>query len=92
MKNLELYPLITEKSAKYSDYSTYVFRANADYDKTMIKDFLEKRFSIKVKGIRTAIFSRKATNKRTNKVKSSYFKKVFVKVDSGVKIPLFEGV
>ncbi|MBL7544399.1 MAG: 50S ribosomal protein L23 [Bdellovibrionaceae bacterium] len=92
MKNLELYPLITEKSAKYSDYSTYVFRASADYDKTMIKDFLEKRFSIKVKGIRTAIFSRKATNKRTNKVKSSYFKKVFVKVDSGVKIPLFEGV
>ena len=58
----------------------------------MIKDFLEKRFSIKVKGIRTAIFSRKATNKRTNKVKSSYFKKVFVKVDSGVKIPLFEVV
>tara|TARA_B110001454_G_scaffold16046_1_gene14368 strand:- start:12566 stop:12844 length:279 start_codon:yes stop_codon:yes gene_type:complete len=92
MKNLELYPLITEKSAKYSDYSTYVFKTNADYDKTMIKDFLEKRFSIKVKGIRTAVFSRKATNKRTNKVTSSYFKKVFVKVDSGVKIPLFEGV
>lgn len=92
MKNLELYPLITEKSAKYSDYSTYVFKASADYDKTMIKNFLEQRFNIKVQGVRTAIFSRKATNKRTNKVVSTYFKKVYVKVDSGVKIPLFEGV
>ncbi len=92
MKSLELYPLITEKSAQYADQSTYVFSSKVEYDKDQIKAFVEKKFGIKVKAVRTAIFSRKSKNKKNGKTLSSYFKKVYVKVESGKKIPLFEGV
>lgn len=92
MKNLEIYPLITEKSAGYGDHSTYVFKAKVDYDKTMVKKFIEDKFSVRVLAVRSAIFSRKTINKRNGKVNSNYFKKLYVKIESGKKIPLFEGV
>lgn len=92
MKNLELYPLITEKAALNAESGTYVFKAQCDYDKTLIKNFIEKRFSVKVVSLRTAIFSRAQTNRKNGKVSKNYFKKVYVKLDKGMKIPLFEGV
>lgn len=92
MKNLELYPLITEKAALNAEAGTYVFKAQCDYDKVLIKNFIEKRFSVKVVSLRTAIFSRAQANRKNGKVSKNYFKKVYVKLDKGMKIPLFEGV
>ena len=57
-----------------------------------IKNFIEKRFSVKVVSLRTAIFSRSQKNRKNGKSMKSYFKKVYVKLDKGMKIPLFEGV
>jgi ribosomal protein L23 len=92
MKNLELFPLITEKAALNAESGTYVFKAQCDYDKELIKNFIEKRFSVKVVSLRTAIFSRSQKNRKNGKSMKSYFKKVYVKLDKGMKIPLFEGV
>lgn len=92
MKNLELYPLITEKAALNAESGTYVFKAQCDYDKALIRNFIEKRFSVKVTSLRTAIFSRSTKNRRNGKATKNYYKKVYVKLDKGMKIPLFEGV
>ncbi|MCK6597864.1 MAG: 50S ribosomal protein L23 [Bdellovibrionaceae bacterium] len=92
MKHLDLYPLITEKAALNAEAGTYVFKANQIYSKPEIRNFLEKKFDVKVESVRTAIFSRAQTNKRNAKVSKTYFKKVYVKLQKGMKIPLFEGV
>jgi ribosomal protein L23 len=92
LKNLDLFPLITEKAALNAEAGTYVFKSKCDCDKLEIKSFVEKRFSVKVVSVRTSIFSRAQKNKKNGKLIKSYFKKVYVKLGKGMKIPLFEGV
>lgn len=86
-------PLVTEKFTNLtSDTNTYGFEVLKDANKLDIKKAVEKLFKVKVLQVRTEIVRGKIKRIRTNMGKRSNWKKAFVKLNPGDKIPVIEGV
>ncbi|MFC1584412.1 50S ribosomal protein L23 [Fibrobacterota bacterium] len=85
-------PLLTEKSSDLRfDKNQYVFRVRLDANKIEIKKAVETRFNVIVDNVTTQIVQGKKKNTRGIIGKKSTWKKAFVRVRAGDKIPEFEG-
>lgn len=84
-------PLVTEKNTIHSAAGVYVFEVTLNADKTSIKAEVEKRFSVKVKSIRTVVCRGRGKITRLGATPTPRWKKAFVKLKEGEKIALFEG-
>ncbi len=92
MKMLIKKPLITEKNTYQNAMGIYVFEVDLKASKLSVKNFIEKSFGVKVVSVNTSVGRRKSKNTKFGPTKVSKFKKAFVKLGSGEKISLFEGV
>lgn len=84
-------PLITEKNAIQNAAGTYVFEVDRRASKDDIRLAVEKMFSVKVDSIRTVNCRGRAKMNKYGPGNVPYWKKAFVKLAAGEKIPLFEG-
>lgn len=92
MKNTVLRPLITEKNAYRQADGVYVFECTAESTKADIKRTVEEQFKVNVSKVNTSVSRHRAKRTRFGLGKVSYSKKAFVKLQSGQKIAVFEGV
>ncbi|MEY4617181.1 MAG: hypothetical protein RJB66_2141 [Pseudomonadota bacterium] len=92
MKNTVLRPLITEKNAYRQADGVYVFDCTVESTKADIKRTVEEQFKVNVSKINTSVSRHRAKRTRFGLGKVSYSKKAFVKLKSGQKIAVFEGV
>ena len=92
MKNTILRPLITEKNAYRQAEGVYVFECSPEASKAEIKRTVEEQFKVNVNKINTSVSRHRAKRTRFGLGKVSYSKKAFVKLKSGQKIAVFEGV
>lgn len=92
MKNTILRPLITEKNAYRQADGVYVFECAPDATKDEIKHLVEMQFKVTVNKINTSVSRNRAKRTRLGLGKVTYSKKAFVKLKSGQKIAVFEGV
>jgi large subunit ribosomal protein L23 len=100
MKLFSLDPLINEKSYSLSKDSVYVFRTSPSLNLAEIKKEIEKDFEVKVVKINSALIKGKV--KRTISITGrrqgsrsgsrSKYKKVYVRLAKGTKLPFFESV
>ena len=91
MKRIIRAPLITEKNTILAEAGVYVFEVEMTSNKTEIKAEVEKLFSVKVRGIRTAICRNDMKYNKFGLTKVKKWKKAFVELNPGQKISLFEG-
>ncbi len=92
MKNIIKAPLVTEKNTYHNAAGVYVFEVNLKSSKTDIKAAVEKNFKVKVDSVRTSLCRGRSKNSKFGATKVAYWKKAYVKLLSGEKIALFEGV
>jgi large subunit ribosomal protein L23 len=92
MKKTILRPLITEKNAYRQADGVYVFECSTDVTKEEIKRTVEEQFKVNVNKVNTSVSRHRAKRTRFGLGKISYSKKAFVKLQSGQKIAVFEGV
>ena len=83
-------PIITEKGVdkKESD-RTLTLEVHVDANKTHIRQAVEKLFSVKVEEVRTATFEGKLRRRGRFSGYRSDWKKAYVKLRDGEKIPEF---
>ena len=81
-------PVLTEKSARGVSDGVYVFSVSAQTSKGSIQDEIEKQFNVRIIKIRTVMIPEK---KRRLK-HASRFKKAYVHLAKGQKIPMIEEV
>lgn len=84
-------PLVSEKSSAYGEYNTYVFEVDKKASKDVIKNAIEKAFSVKVADVRTAVYRTRWLKKHAKFGPPKYKKKAFVKLAEGQTISIFEG-
>lgn len=92
MHNVIIKPVITEKSMKDAAKGRYTFIVAMNATKKMIKEAIEKLFSVHVVATTTVVVKGKTTRvgkRRTEKALQSR-KKTIVALKSGEKIGLFE--
>jgi large subunit ribosomal protein L23 len=83
-------PLVTEKGvAKKDDERTMVFEVAADANKTQVKAAVEKLFKVKVAEVRTAITEGKLRRRGKFAGYRGDWKKAYVKLKKGEKVPEF---
>ena len=83
-------PLITEKtSIQREDGRTIVFQVATDANKIEIKRAIEQLLGAKVAGIRTAIAHGKVKRQGRYAGRRSDWKKAYVKLREGAKMPEF---
>lgn len=82
-------PLITEKSTSQRESGIYIFRIHPLANKILVKQAVEKFFSVKVDKVRVLVRKPKIkTNFRTGKKnKKSAIRKAYVFIKSKSKIP-----
>ncbi len=85
-------PLVTEKNTYHSSTGTYVFEVDQKATKLDVKVAVEKLFRVKVDSVRTSICRGRAKRNKFGYGSIKYWKKAYVKLKSGEKITLFEGV
>lgn len=86
-------PIITEKAVgKKESESTLVFEVNPAATKTQIKEAVQKLFSVKVEEVRTAIFDGKLRRRGRFAGYRPAWKKAYVKLKPGQKMPEFAEV
>lgn len=85
-------PLISEKNSLMAEQGVYTFEVDRKATKTDIKKAVEKSFKVKVSSINTQICRNRAKKTRVGQSQVKYWKKAFVKLASGEKIAIFEGV
>jgi large subunit ribosomal protein L23 len=86
-------PIVTEKSVKLAELSTYVFEVSKEADKNLIKKSVESLFSVNVVAVNTMISRGKAKVSRKGiRSKALKWKKAIVTLKSGQKIASLEGV
>lgn len=86
-------PLITEKGVtKKETERTLVFEVHPEANKTQIRQAVEKLFSIKVAGIRTTTTAGKLRRRGRFSGYRSDWKKAYVRVKEGQKLPEFAEV
>ena len=83
-------PLVTEKGVdKKDNEATLVFEVSADANKTQVKQAVEKLFKVKVAEVRTATFVGKMRRRGKFMGYRSDWKKAYVKLKDGQKVPDF---
>lgn len=92
MKSTILRPLVTEKNAYRQAEGVYVFECATDATKADIKNAVESFFKVNVKKVNTSVSRYRTKRTRFGLGKVCYAKKAFVKLQSGQKIAVFEGV
>ena len=83
-------PLVTEKGVTKKDTErTLCFQVHADANKTQVKAAVEKLFKVKVEEVRTATFEGKMRRRGRFSGYKSDWKKAYVKLKAGEKVPDF---
>jgi large subunit ribosomal protein L23 len=83
-------PLVTEKGvAKKDDERTLCFEVAPDANKTQVKTAVEKLFKVKVEEVRTANFEGKLRRRGRFAGYRSDWKKAYVRLKQGEKVPDF---
>jgi len=83
-------PLVTEKGVDKKDNErTLVFEVSAEANKTQVKQAVEKLFKVKVDDVRTANFEGKLRRRGKFAGYRSDWKKAYVKLKDGQKVPDF---
>jgi large subunit ribosomal protein L23 len=83
-------PLVTEKGVDKKDNErTLVFEVAGDANKTQVKAAVEKLFKVKVAEVRTATFEGKMRRRGKFMGYRSDWKKAYVKLKVGQKVPDF---
>lgn len=83
-------PLVTEKGVDKKDSErTLCFEVTADANKTQVKAAVEKLFKVKVEEVRTANFEGKLRRRGRFAGYRSDWKKAYVKLKAGEKVPDF---
>lgn len=91
MKTIIKTPIITEKNTLHQAAGVYVFEVSREASKTDIKQAVEKKFKVKVAGVRTANARGRAKQTKFGMTKTPHWKKAFVKLAAGEKLAVFEG-
>jgi large subunit ribosomal protein L23 len=85
-----LRPIITEKAVgKKETERTICFQVKLDATKTDIRNAVEKLFKVKVQDVRTATFEGKLRRRGRYSGYTSDWKKAYVRLQPGEKIPEF---
>jgi large subunit ribosomal protein L23 len=83
-------PLVTEKGHDYKDnLRTLCFEVAQDANKTQVKTAVEKLFKVKVEEVRTATMEGKLRRRGKFAGYRSDWKKAYVKLKAGQKVPDF---
>jgi large subunit ribosomal protein L23 len=83
-------PLVTEKGVMKKDTErTLCFEVSAGANKTQVKSAVEKLFKVKVDEVRTATFEGKLRRRGRFSGYRSDWKKAYVKLKAGEKVPDF---
>jgi len=83
-------PLVTEKGvAKKDDERTLCFEVAPGANKTQVKSAVEKLFKVKVEEVRTANFEGKLRRRGRFAGYRSEWKKAYVRLKQGEKVPDF---
>jgi large subunit ribosomal protein L23 len=83
-------PLVTEKGiTKKEAERTLCFQVSADANKIQVKQAVEKLFKVKVEEVRTANFEGKLRRRGRFTGYRSDWKKAYVKLADGQKVPEF---
>ena len=83
-------PLVTEKGmTKKEDERTLCFQVSPNANKIQVKQAVEKLFSVKVETVRTANFEGKLRRRGKFTGYKSDWKKAYVKIAEGQKVPEF---
>jgi large subunit ribosomal protein L23 len=83
-------PMVTEKSiTKKEAERTVCFQVSKDANKIMVKKAVEKLFNVKVEEVRTATFDGKLRRRGRFAGYRSDWKKAYVKIAEGQKVPEF---
>ncbi len=83
-------PLVTEKGVTKKDNErTLCFQIHVDANKTQVKAAVEKLFKVKVQEVRTATFEGKLRRRGRFAGYRSDWKKAYVKLKAGEKVPEF---
>ena len=83
-------PLVTEKGVLKKDTErTLCFEVSAGANKTQVKSAVEKLFKVKVDEVRTATFEGKLRRRGRFSGYRSDWKKAYVKLKAGEKVPDF---
>jgi large subunit ribosomal protein L23 len=86
-------PLITEKAVgKKDDERTLCFEVSAGANKTQIRGAVQKLFGIRVEEVRTSITSGKLRRRGRFSGYRSDWKKAYVRIKEGEKLPEFAEV
>jgi large subunit ribosomal protein L23 len=81
-------PIVTEKALTHKeDASTLVFEVNRDANKTQIKQAVESLFKVKVADVRTSGFEGKLRRRGRYSGYRPDWKKAYVRLKSGEKLP-----
>jgi large subunit ribosomal protein L23 len=89
-KNIKISPIITDKTRALLKQNIYTFKVDPKLNKTEIKNFIEKYFNVKVEKVRTANYKKRVRGRTRIKSVRKRFKKAYVKLKEGYKIPIFE--
>jgi large subunit ribosomal protein L23 len=85
-----LRPLVTEKGVAKKDLErTLCFEVHAGANKSQVKAAVEKLFKVKVQEVRTATFEGKLRRRGRFAGYKSDWKKAYVKLKAGEKVPEF---
>ena len=83
-------PLVTEKGVDKKDNErTLCFEVTPDANKTQVKAAVEKLFKVKVAEVRTAVFDGKLRRRGRFAGYRPEWKKAYVKLKKGEKVPDF---
>jgi large subunit ribosomal protein L23 len=86
-------PLVTEKGVEKKDSErTLCFEVALKANKTQVKSAVEKLFKVKVEEVRTAIFDGKLRRRGRFSGYRPDWKKAYVRLKEGEKVPDFAGV
>jgi len=85
-------PLITEKADRLREADCYQFEVLKIANKREIKEAVEKLFNVNVVGVKTANYRGKPRQLGRSSGYKTGYKKAWVTVKSGQKIPIIEGV
>ncbi len=86
-------PLVTEKGVgKRETERTLCFEVALAASKTEVKSAVEKLFKVKVEEVRTAVFDGKLRRRGRFTGYRSDWKKAYVRLKEGEKVPDFAGV
>jgi len=86
-------PLVTEKGVEKKDAErTLCFEVAVNANKTQVKSAVEKLFKVKVEEVRTANFEGKLRRRGRFAGYRPDWKKAYVRLKEGEKVPDFAGV